>query len=208
MTPLFVEKHFRQLKSFKSLAALEVQGGPQKIEAQAVFIFGAPDRVRLEILGPFFLPQWMLIRQDGRNAWSPEPPPFAERIDVGAGLDALSGFLSGRIFADFDGPQTRVSMDKGLVRYEKDGRRLYVDPRLRIAVGLSMPKGAAGAFDLVLGDYRNIDGLWTPHRVSWSLGGGAKILMKLRRGAVNEPLDSNFFAPAAGDAPAAPPSRP
>jgi tetratricopeptide (TPR) repeat protein len=194
-----IEGNFRQLQSWAGLADIHLRDGQRVMDGRGLFYFQRPDKFRLEILGPFFAPQALLI-QAAKDArwWSAEgrggtPLPDDERRR----LDLLGEVLSGDLFHRFDDPAVTVSLAEGVVTYRAAFGELQIDPSRHTLLRVVIREGA-DAVRLTFGDHRDEAGVTLPGRVeAVDEKGGVALSLRFERGRVNAPLDPALFQPPA-----------
>jgi tetratricopeptide (TPR) repeat protein len=205
-----VEGNFRQLRSLAGYADIDGGRDGRAFRARGVFYYARPDLFRFEFLGPFFVPQALLVQNAEGRRWLPDRAAAGaalsdgEDADVGRWLAALSAFLSGDVAAAFDDPSVHVVSERGRVRYTGPRGELEADAETRVVTALELSDPDGGTARFRFDGYSEVEGLWVPSRVECELPDtGFRLTVELRGLKVNTlgQEDPLFHPPAAGGPP-------
>lgn len=183
-----LQEAFRELKAVKTLAGEVSAQSRQATTAQAVegrFYYRQPDRLRVEILGLFSVPQAVALFSG----------PEIRLVTADGEAGSLSGDLGWtrdlmRLLAAETPPGASYEGRSGgrdVFRWE--GHRLEVDPEeLRIVV----LEWERRRIRIQKADV--VDGVWVPRRIEWTdRAAGAEATVELRRLSLNRPLPDSLF---------------
>jgi tetratricopeptide (TPR) repeat protein len=186
-----VEGNFRQLDSV--VGYMQVGGRAERsFRAQGMFYYARPGRFRLEFMGPFFVPEYLLVHDRDGARWRPKDPDDPG-WRTGEWLELLGDFLSGELVGRFDAPGVKVEQKGTDLVYTSEQGALTIDGKQKVPRRLLWRAEGAPALELTLTDYRRVDGIWLPARVDCELPERVSLFLELKRVRVNAAVDESLF---------------
>jgi tetratricopeptide (TPR) repeat protein len=188
-----VEENFQKVQSLTGFMQLNGRENGHPLRAQGLFTYVRPQFFRLEILGPFFTPQALLVQNAeglrGRTADGQE----VDFTWVRQWLRVFEHFLSGDILKEFDGPAVQVRQEGRRLLYRNGFSELEIDEKKKVLTRISWRSDGIPAYFRLRG-YRKIDGLWLPSSVDFDIPGQNTVFsMDLGRMKVNSSPDPALF---------------
>ncbi|MBL8024081.1 MAG: tetratricopeptide repeat protein [Elusimicrobia bacterium] len=187
-----VEGNFRQVTSLSGVAAVRVRSAGQTLNGQGLFYYARPGLFRVEILGPFFTPQAVLV-YDGEVHWSPE---VGTPADETAWLALWAEVLSGDFFKRFDDPSVEVHQEGSTLLYVAPGGELRLDAQHKNILEAQRHVPGNAPVRLSFQGSKEIEGIRFPRVVEGqSLTNDFHFALEFSRLTVNPSLKSSLFKP-------------
>lgn len=189
-----VEGNFRQLDSLSGVAAVSVRMDGRAVSGHGLFYYSRPGVFRLEVLGPFFAPQAVLV-YDGKAAhWVPAGLGSGQE---GPWLALWAEVLSGAFFEKFDDPAVSVRQEGTTVVYTGPAGELRLDAREKSMIEARISPPGSAPLLLKFRGHREEEGLILPGVVEGeSEADGFGFTLRFSRLAVNSSLSPALFIPA------------
>ncbi|MBK8574172.1 MAG: tetratricopeptide repeat protein [Elusimicrobia bacterium] len=187
-----VEGNYRQLSALSGLANVKVKAGGRTVSGQGLFYYTRPDLFRLEVLGPFLVPQAVLV-YNGQSHWSPAVSTSGEE---GPWLALWGDILSGDFFKRFDDPNVEVRQEGTTLVYISTGGELRLEAREKSVVEAKTVTVGGDTVFLKFRSPREEEGLILPHGVEGqSERGEFSFTLQFSRFTVNPRLKPSLFIP-------------
>lgn len=187
-----VEGNYRQVTALSGLAAVRVRAGGNSLAGQGLFYYRRPDLFRLEVLGPFFIPQAVLV-YNGEAHWT---PGVSTSGDEGSWLALWANVLSGDFFKRFDDPSVQVRQEGTTLVYVSKTAELRLDARAKSLVEAKISTGTGEPVLLKFSSPHEEEGLMMPLSVEGeSPRGGFSFKLEFSRLSINPTLKPSLFVP-------------
>jgi len=184
-----VEGQFRQIQGVAAFVDVEGRWAGRAVAGRGVWHYRSPDRFRLEILGPFFAPEALMIHTASGTRWF---PPESASPEAEAAFVFLGAVLSGEHFRRFDVPEVNLRFDGARLVYEAPFGRLAIEGREKTLVEAAVPARDGSEVRLRLGGYIEQDGLRVPTVIQVDTEAG-RVALSLSRVKANPPDDASLF---------------
>lgn len=188
-----VERNLKRLHTLVGVLQVDGKQLGRSFHAQGVFYYAEPRRFRLEIMGPFFVPQALVVQNaQGFHIAPAEMENFALE-NPRAWMGLLGDFFSGDIVKAFGNTRSRVTQRGGLATFTIPAGEIQVDTERSVLTRLSW-REKARSYQLTFQDYADMDGTWVPAKVDFQAGGSRMTFsLDLGRARLNSPLDAALF---------------
>lgn len=188
-----VEGNYRQLTSLSGLAAVSVQSDGRTVKGRGLFYYTRPGSFRVEILGPFFTPQAVLV-YDGKVHWSPAVETSG---DEAAWLALWAEVLVGDFFKRFDDPAVVVQQEGTTLLYVAPEGQLRLDARQNNLVDAQLSVPGSPPIHLTFRDSREEEGIRLPRVVEGeSSQNDFRFTLEFSRLTINPSLKPSLFRTA------------
>jgi tetratricopeptide (TPR) repeat protein len=187
-----VEGNYRQLTSLSGLAAVSVRSDGRTVKGRGLFYYTRPGAFRVEILGPFFTPQAVLV-YDGKAHWSPAVETSG---DEAAWLALWAEVLVGDFFKRFDDPAVVVQQEGTTLLYVAPEGKLRLDARQNNLVDAQLTVPGSPPIRLTFRDSREEEGIRLPRVVEGeSSQNDFRFTLEFSRLTINPSLKPSLFRP-------------
>jgi tetratricopeptide (TPR) repeat protein len=188
-----VEGNYRQVSSLSGLASVRVRAGENSLSGQGLFYYTRPDLFRLEVLGPFMVPQAVLV-YNGEAHWT---PAISTPGDEGPWMALWGEVLSGNFFKRFDDPSVHVQQEGTTLLYLSKGGKLRLDAQKKSVVEAEIVAGEGDTVILKFSSPREEEGLVLPRVIEGETArGGFRFTLTFSRLSINPSLKPALFIPA------------
>ncbi|MBI4397326.1 MAG: tetratricopeptide repeat protein [Elusimicrobia bacterium] len=191
-----VEGNLRQLQSLTGSVDVGFQNGSRRVQAHGLFYYRKPQQFRMEFLGPFFMPQVLLVQTPSGMHWRSSKEDASDWPKREEWLRLLGDFLSGELLHRFDGADVRVSREGGELVYSAAFGELRIDGEKKVLTRATWkdapPSGPVVHFRFE--GYRDVEGLSLPSEVDCEIPSEeVKFSFDLDHMKINRPLDASLF---------------
>lgn len=188
-----VEGNYRQVTALSGLATVNVRTGGKDLSGQGLFYYRKPDLFRLEVLGPFMIPQAVLVYNGGAH-WTPAVPTSGEE---GPWLALWANVLSGEFFKRFDDPTVQVRQEGTELVYLSKTAELRLDAQKKSLVEAKILTEKGDTVLLKFHIPYEEEGLILPRSIEGeSQRGDFSFTLKFSRLSINPALKPSLFVPA------------
>jgi hypothetical protein len=196
-----VEGNFRQMRSLTAFVQAEGEVPGRLFQAKGALYYARPRLFRFEFLGPFFVPQSLLIQNSGGLHWRPSEPPLGPTDGAEERWLRLFGdILSGDLIRRFDAPEVQVKQKGSRLTYTADFGEMEIDARDKVLVRLlwNAEDPSKPALEFLFRSHRQVEGLLLPAEVEGrALDKTWRLSLSLKGFKVNPSLDARLFEPPA-----------
>ncbi len=190
------EGNLRQIKSLAGQVTLE-GSGLRSFQLQGLFYYKQPQLFRFEFLGPMFVPQALLVKNESGLHWSSPEWERSAGDDQDLWLKLFGDFLSGDVFRSFDSQDVTVKAKGRTLVYSGPSGELDIDTARGVVTRL-LWKGASTSsqapLDFRFQDYSRVGGLWLPGKTLCRMPNlSFSFFLDLARTRLNPSLDAVLF---------------
>ncbi|HOW26970.1 MAG TPA: tetratricopeptide repeat protein [Elusimicrobiota bacterium] len=190
-----VEGNFRQVSGLSGLTKVKAKTPGQSFRVTGLFYYSRPGLFRLEFLGPFFVPQALLVQNSLGLHWMPPACSGMVGDQEKTWLDLMGLLLSGELARRFDGPSVMVEARRSefIFRGEEGTLRLGKRDGLIRSVIWNRSREEKPV-ELLIEKYEQVEGLWLPSEVTFKSDGMTlRGRMQFMKWQVNPVLDKALF---------------
>jgi hypothetical protein len=187
-----VEGNFRKVQSLAGFMRMDGQSHGESFEAHGLFYYERPQLFRFEIMGPFFTPQALLVKNPAGLQWLPKELESLD--DQAQWLHVFGDFLSGDLVNRFDNPKVQVGRSGDQLTYEAEEGELRIDQAKKVLTQLLWKEPSRPVLKIRFQDYREVAGLWLPGRVECETPSGRmNLVLDLEKLKINPSLNASLF---------------
>jgi len=192
-----VESNFRQVSTLVGFMELNGDGLGRHFQLHGLFYYAHPQFFRIEVLGPFQMPQALLLQNPEGVHWRTMDPS----VDLWRGqekwLKLLGDFLSGDLLNRFGRAEVQIRKGRNRIRLKASFGEIHLDERQGLLTRMVWKETQGPekvTYTMTLKDYEEIGDLKLPRVMECkSTKGRLKLTLILHQLKLNTVLDASLF---------------